>query len=101
MCSRHRSPNWKPPALGGLGAIPGNRPVCGFSPGRTGAPYQPEFQWSASMIPIYPADLKQIYDPPLVLYVRGNVEAIAQPGVAVADFVIPPLRPGNGGAFVV
>ena len=33
--------------------------------------------------PTYPAELKQIYDPPLVLYVRGNVEAIAQPGVAV------------------
>jgi DNA processing protein len=27
--------------------------------------------------------LKQIYDPPLVLYVRGNVDAITQPGVAV------------------
>src|SRR6202051_369405 len=31
----------------------------------------------------YPAQLKQIYDPPLDLYVRGNVEAIAQPGSAV------------------
>jgi DNA processing protein len=31
----------------------------------------------------YPAQLKQIYDPPLILYVRGNVEAIAQPGIAV------------------
>ena len=31
----------------------------------------------------YPAQLKQIYDPPLVLYVRGNVDAIAQPGIAV------------------
>jgi DNA processing protein len=31
----------------------------------------------------YPAPLKQIYDPPLVLYVRGNVDAITQPGVAV------------------
>lgn len=31
----------------------------------------------------YPAQLKQIYDPPLVLYVRGNVDAITQPGVAV------------------
>jgi len=34
--------------------------------------------------PNYPAEVKQIYDPPLVLYVRGNVEEIAQPGVAVA-----------------
>ena len=33
--------------------------------------------------PTYPAQLKQIYDPPLVLYVRGNVEAITQPGIAV------------------
>jgi DNA processing protein len=33
--------------------------------------------------PAYPAELKQIYDPPLVLYVRGNVEAISQPGIAV------------------
>jgi DNA processing protein len=33
--------------------------------------------------PTYPAQLKQIYDPPLVLYVRGNVDAIAQPGIAV------------------
>ncbi|HZQ92371.1 MAG TPA: DNA-processing protein DprA [Terriglobales bacterium] len=31
----------------------------------------------------YPARLRQIYDPPLVLYVRGNVEALAQPGIAV------------------
>src|SRR5207342_2944412 len=33
--------------------------------------------------PSYPAELKQIYDPPLVLYVRGNVDAITQPGIAV------------------
>ena len=31
----------------------------------------------------YPAQLKQIYDPPLVLYIRGNVDAITQPGIAV------------------
>ena len=31
----------------------------------------------------YPAQLRQIYDPPLILYVRGNVEAITQPGIAV------------------
>jgi DNA processing protein len=31
----------------------------------------------------YPSQLKQIYDPPLILYVRGNVNAIAQPGIAV------------------
>lgn len=31
----------------------------------------------------YPPHLKQIYDPPLVLYVRGNVAAVSQPGIAV------------------
>ena len=30
----------------------------------------------------YPAPLKQIYDPPLILYVFGNVEAIAHSGIA-------------------
>ena len=33
--------------------------------------------------PRYPMRLKEIYDPPLVLYVRGNVEALSQPGIAV------------------
>jgi DNA processing protein len=33
--------------------------------------------------PSYPAQLKQIYDPPPVLYIRGDVSVIAQPGVAV------------------
>src|SRR6266699_2691063 len=33
--------------------------------------------------PAYPARLRQIYDPPLVLYVRGNVAALSQPGIAV------------------
>jgi DNA processing protein len=27
--------------------------------------------------------LKQIYDPPLVLYLRGNCEAISKPGIAM------------------
>src|SRR5271167_1580750 len=31
----------------------------------------------------YPAQLKQIYDPPLVLYVRGNEAVISQPGIAL------------------
>src|SRR5438067_9287116 len=31
----------------------------------------------------YPTRLRQIYDPPLVLYVRGNVAALSQPGIAV------------------
>jgi DNA processing protein len=33
--------------------------------------------------PVYPARLKEIYDPPLVLYVRGNVEVLTQPGIAM------------------
>jgi DNA processing protein len=33
--------------------------------------------------PEYPTRLRQIYDPPLVLYVRGPVEALARPGIAV------------------
>ena len=32
---------------------------------------------------LYPGRLKQIYDPPVIIYVRGNVEAVAEPGVAV------------------
>jgi DNA processing protein len=31
----------------------------------------------------WPARLSEIYDPPLVLYVRGNAEALARPGIAV------------------
>ena len=33
--------------------------------------------------PQYPPELRQIYDPPLLLYVRGNVAAISQPGIAM------------------
>jgi DNA processing protein len=33
--------------------------------------------------PSYPPRLKEIYDPPLVLYVRGNVDVLTQPGIAV------------------
>src|SRR5438445_11253522 len=31
----------------------------------------------------WPARLSEIYDPPLVLYVRGNIEALARPGIAI------------------
>jgi DNA processing protein len=31
----------------------------------------------------FPPRLKEIYDPPLVLYVRGNPELLTQPGIAV------------------
>jgi DNA processing protein len=33
--------------------------------------------------PAYPSQLKQIYDPPLVLYIRGDVGVISQPGIAL------------------
>jgi DNA processing protein len=33
--------------------------------------------------PAYPPQLRQIYDPPLVLYVRGDVHVLSQPGIAV------------------
>ena len=33
--------------------------------------------------PAYPTRLKEIYDPPLVLYVRGNPELLRQPGIAM------------------
>ena len=31
----------------------------------------------------WPARLSEIYDPPLVLYVRGNIEALSRPGIAI------------------
>ncbi len=31
----------------------------------------------------YPSQLKQIYDPPLILYLRGNEAVISQPGIAL------------------
>src|SRR5690348_18014538 len=33
--------------------------------------------------PTYPAQLRQIYDPPLALYVRGNPDLLSQPALAV------------------
>ena len=43
----------------------------------------------------YPSRLRQIYDPPLVLYVRGNVAAVSQPGIAVVG-TRHPTRYGTG-----
>src|SRR3954468_2862126 len=31
----------------------------------------------------WPARLSEIYDPPLVLYVRGNIQALSRPGLAI------------------
>src|SRR5271154_5957411 len=33
--------------------------------------------------PEYSSRLKEIYDPPVILFVKGNVEALAQPGIAM------------------
>jgi DNA processing protein len=33
--------------------------------------------------PAYPAQLKQIYDPPLILYVRGSADLLSQPSIAM------------------
>jgi DNA processing protein len=33
--------------------------------------------------PEYPLRLKEIYDPPVILFVRGSVEALAHPGIAM------------------
>lgn len=33
--------------------------------------------------PAYPAQLKEIYDPPSVIYLRGNAAVITQPGIAI------------------
>ena len=33
--------------------------------------------------PLYPQRLKEIYDPPLVLYVRGDPAVLSKPGIAV------------------
>lgn len=45
--------------------------------------------------PEYPPRLKEIYDPPLVLFVRGNMEALAAPGIAVVG-TRHPTPYGNG-----
>jgi DNA processing protein len=33
--------------------------------------------------PEYPGRLKEIYDPPVILFVKGSVEVLAQPGIAM------------------
>lgn len=33
--------------------------------------------------PEYPARLKEIYDPPVILFVKGSVEALSQAGIAM------------------
>ncbi|MGA9498262.1 MAG: DNA-processing protein DprA [Terriglobales bacterium] len=33
--------------------------------------------------PEYPARLKEIYDPPVVLFVKGSIEVLAEPGIAM------------------
>jgi len=33
--------------------------------------------------PEYPSRLKEIYDPPVILFVKGSIEVLAQPGIAM------------------
>ena len=45
--------------------------------------------------PEYPPRLKEIYDPPVILFVKGSVEALAQPGIAMVG-TRHPTPYGNG-----
>jgi DNA processing protein len=50
----------------------------------------------------YPPWLKEIYDPPLILCVRGNPELLRPPGIAVMGTRHPSsVRVGDGEAFGV
>jgi DNA processing protein len=47
----------------------------------------------------YPPRLKEIYDPPAILYVRGDAEMLTKPGIAVVgNAPSDSLRFGDGGA---
>ena len=41
--------------------------------------------------PEYPRNLREIYDPPTLLYVRGNVEVLSQPAVSIVGTRKPTL----------
>jgi DNA processing protein len=41
--------------------------------------------------PEYPPSLLQIYDPPVLLYVRGNVERLVQPSIGIVGTRRPTL----------
>ncbi len=43
----------------------------------------PEFRLLCREDAAWPQRLSEIYDPPLVLYVHGNIEALSRPGIAV------------------
>jgi DNA processing protein len=45
--------------------------------------------------PEYPSRLKEIYDPPVILFVKGSVEVLAQPGIAMVGTRHP--TPYGGG----
>jgi DNA processing protein len=45
--------------------------------------------------PSYPPRLKEIYDPPLILRIRGNPEALTKPGIAMVG-TRHPLPYGSG-----
>ena len=68
---------------GRLRAIAGHRQVRGTGTGRDCARRAAGVTCLSSTILPIPARLKEIYDPPLVLYVRGDAEMLTQPGIAV------------------
>jgi DNA processing protein len=45
--------------------------------------------------PEYPARLKEIYDPPVILFVKGSIEVLEQPGIAMVG-TRHPTPYGNG-----
>jgi DNA processing protein len=50
--------------------------------------------------PEYPPRLKEIYDPPVILFEKGNVEVLAQPGIAMVGSTSYTLRQRHGRALV-
>jgi len=86
--SAHRSPNSKPPGYPcsrrrrWLGSVE-------FANEETARAAAADVRLLAFDDPAYPTRLRQIYDPPLVLYMRGNSAALSLPGVAVVGTCHP------------
>ena len=61
----------------------GHRQIVGAGAGRIGESEDCRGEDCYLDDSAYPVRLKQIYDPPLVLYVRGEVSGLSEPGIAV------------------
>jgi hypothetical protein len=95
-CSLHPSPIWKPPACARFRLSRLARDAQWNSP-TTRSPNQP--LWRRTSLPTktsLPPELKQIYDPPQVLFVCGNVELSVQPGIALVRTPSHALRVWRG-----